>query len=128
MVDWGIRVNRVVKFRVWDTRGKIMIYPSPHMNPLYLTLAGRLVEIDREGDEVPAPNYILMRCTGLSDMKGCDIYEGDVIQHHKYGGNHVVRWIPESTGFFVGEEAWPLTALCCPNIEVIGNIHDRTNS
>lgn len=43
----------VKKFRVWDTRGKIMIYPSLHINPLYLTLDGKLVEIAGKGMRFP---------------------------------------------------------------------------
>lgn len=121
-------MNRLLKFRAWDKAGQIMIYPSAHMNPLYLTLAGHLVEIDREGDEVSALNYMLMQSTGLADRNGKDVYEGDVIKHYKYGGDHAVKWIPESCGFFVGEQSWPLTSLCSPNIEVVGNVYDQPNS
>lgn len=115
---------RKFKFRVWDTTGKVMIYPSPHMNPLYLTLDGRLVEIDREGSEVPAPNYELSISTGIRDKRGREIYEGDILKHHKYGGRHTVEWIKESSGFFVGKQSWPLTNLCSQYVEIVGNVFE----
>lgn len=59
------------------------------------------------------------RFTGLRDKFGMSIYEGDVVKHHKYGGKHTIKWVPESTGFFIGEESWPLSELCCPNLEVL---------
>jgi hypothetical protein len=71
-------------------------------------------------------NIDITQCTGILDKNGFDVYEGDIIRHHKYGGDHIVAWHAESTGFFVGEQSWPLTKLCTPHIEVVANIYGET--
>lgn len=51
-----------------------------------------------------------------------------ILRHHKYSGEHEVIWIADSTGFFVGQASWPLTKLCVPNIEVVGNVFENAPS
>lgn len=116
-------MSRKLKFRAWDKNGAVMIYPSPLMNPLYLTLKGNLVEIDREGEESPAHGYEVTRFTGLFDRHGADIYEGDVLFHSDFLDKYEVYW---------GDSGWrirnsvghscALQSACKPNVEVVGNI------
>ena len=70
-------------------------------------------------------NIVITQFTGIQDMDGEDVYEGDIVQHFKYGGDHKVQWIAESTGFFVGAELWPLTVRCTPFIKIVGNIFGK---
>ena len=108
-----------LKFRAWDRTGKVMIYSSPRMNPLYLTLSGDLVEIDREGDEVPARNYELLEWTGLRDRNGKEIYEGDILRRyprHKYPHDWTVTYSID--------EGFGLSKSAQSDYEVVGNIYE----
>jgi hypothetical protein len=110
---------RDLKFRAWDTAKEQWIEGGYGFHILgEAMLIGGLFH---DYGLLELNNVIIQEFTGLKDKNGIDIYEGDLIRHHKYGGEHVINWIAESCGFFVGEQSWPLSNLCTPNIEVIGN-------
>lgn len=72
-------------------------------------------------------NIRITQFTGILDRNGKDVYEGDIVRH-EYGGNHIVHWIAETAGFFVGNQNWPLSRLCTPRIEVVGNVFTPHNA
>lgn len=57
-------MNRIIKFRAWDKKEKVMFVPDGLKNPIDFS-----------------KNFVHMQFTGLLDKDGKEIYEGDIIQH-----------------------------------------------
>lgn len=142
--------QRTIKFRAWDNRKEVMVpnvtvYPGgdagidwDDAKEVYGTESNIPEE---QGDEwVFITDCVLMAFTGLTDCKGVEIYESDLVKDHS-GDIWEIRWYQEEACFvfqnpydkrnfntltwlFSGEYI-TLDKNGKPDIEVVGNIFEN---
>lgn len=121
---------RKIKFRAWDNVDKKLYYPIDLFNDMRTSW-----EEDKDGslrccfimDSYGGRRWLqLQQSTGISDIKGTEIYEGDLVKH-KTG---VSEWIDlvawDRTGWFLVNfdlaESGSFPLRIFDNLEICGNI------
>ena len=110
---------RVIKFRVWDRACNCMI-TNESDSKIYLTHG--VISI---GEVWATQDCELMQYTGLTDKKGKEIYEGDVVKSQDDEGDYatykdVIQVVEFDTGSF-----YPVSEKYSKYFEVIGNIYEN---
>ena len=107
-----------IKFRAWDKRDNKM--RTPDRCGFYVGSSNGLA-YDNEIEV--CEEFELMQYTGLKDLKGKEIYEGDIVKTYRFN-RLIVQWDYDQWGLFDG--------ICNEqsiddDIEVIGNIYEDAN-
>jgi uncharacterized phage protein (TIGR01671 family) len=118
---------RSAKYRAWD--GKRMLYMGPGGDCDFEIHGGSVFQWDSTGYEIHEKDYPLMQFTGLQDINGKDICEGDIVIDHV--GKGEVEYVEKYAGFRVnygdGQAKWFYHYNLKgerESIEVVGNIHE----
>ena len=118
----------IPKYRVWDTVKKAMsevqaiVYTEEKVYPIYFK------EIRRY---IPFSEAILMQSTGLFDVNGKEIFEGDVVE--VFDSRYAVFYDNENASFRLKprDKRWNTDYMSNyaheASFEIIGNIYEGEN-
>ena len=121
-------INRLIKFRVWDLKEKVMYQDVVVSEWGVQYIRGHDIEFVTDR----GIRYFRMQFTGLFDKNGKEIYEGDILNMTYHGSVSIVKpEIKDVVGFergcFIVKETGFALGKIGRSLEVIGNIYENSN-
>ena len=123
--------NSRFKFRVWDKQNECYAYSNnSDVDLLYIETDGNLTygvysNNDEDMSYIPESEVIIEQCTGLKDINGKLIYEGDLIKID--ADVAVIKWSDYYARFMLEstEDNFDFETTYAEECEVVGNIHEN---
>jgi uncharacterized phage protein (TIGR01671 family) len=123
---------RGIKFRAWDKTTEEMLQVKALIlaeNTL-LGCGGKPHIFDEHNDLHPLNEVALMRYTGLEDINGKEIYEGDIVYDHAERRYLEVFWREIGAGGWwfaekIDGESRHVISINLEHLEVNGNIYEN---
>lgn len=116
-------MNRVIKFRAWDSKSKK--WWSHEETLSLLLLQGRVIDKIANDEKNLLGRYTIEQFTGLLDKNGKEIYEGDIIKS-EFSRPLKVSW-SEANARYIARDVKQYQMNVDDHLsvasEVIGNIH-----
>ena len=123
---------RELKFRVWNIKDKVWDDPTilevwdggGVLEPFQYIKSGELNPL-----YIPKENYVIQQFTGLQDVKGNNIYEGDIVKFENDFTAEVI-WCEEDAAFQIRTENKGgafLNERYMLHFKVIGNIFENAD-
>lgn len=116
-------MKRQLKFRAWDKLQKKMINPVPFSEQIAIQLGGVVGLFNGKTYDTVNDEFELMQFTGIIDIKGKEIYEGDIVSGNDGRKYKVVFF---EGGFLLEGHTNTLQFVCDYfKLKVIGNIYEN---
>lgn len=116
--------TRNFKFRVWDKKEAVM------HRVLKMVLGASWIVNDNI-DTFNEEDAVLMQFTGLLDVNGKEIYEGDIVKSLSYNEIQEIKWHEhlfvesEENNGFPSCAGWFIHTPHSSELEIIGNIYQN---
>lgn len=118
-------MSRVIKFRAWDKEG---VYKNRYGQMEFGRYFPKRWVTDRGLER-----YEIMQFTGLTDKKGKEVYEDDIIKENENELTALLHYLQDMGGYTLyitgrgpnGMTNMPFSRLDTTNFEVIGNIYEN---